>query len=76
MLARRRLARGAAHDLARDRPRCSPSRVIARWLDLGGAGQTWDEDVNWAAGRNYVTNVLALDFSRARRGSGTTSTRR
>src|SRR4029077_18987868 len=27
-----------------------------------GFGQTWDEDVNWAAGRNYVTNLLALDF--------------
>ncbi|MDX2089105.1 MAG: glycosyltransferase family 39 protein [Kofleriaceae bacterium] len=37
--------------------------MLARLLDLGGAGQTWDEDVNWAAGRNYVTNVLALDFS-------------
>lgn len=37
--------------------------LIVRLLDLGGAGQTWDEDVNWAAGRNYVTNVLALDFS-------------
>ncbi|MDQ3336524.1 MAG: glycosyltransferase family 39 protein [Myxococcota bacterium] len=36
--------------------------VIIRWLDLDGAGQTWDEDVNWAAGRNYVSNVLALDF--------------
>jgi 4-amino-4-deoxy-L-arabinose transferase-like glycosyltransferase len=36
--------------------------VIIRWLDLDGAGQTWDEDVNWAAGRNYVTNVLSLDF--------------
>ena len=36
--------------------------VVVRWLDLDGAGQTWDEDVNWAAGRNYVSNVLALDF--------------
>ena len=35
---------------------------LARWIDLGGFGQTWDEDVNWAAGRNYVTNVLSLDF--------------
>jgi len=33
-----------------------------RWIDLGGFGQTWDEDVNWAAGRNYVTNLLSLDF--------------
>jgi len=36
--------------------------VALRWFDLDGAGQTWDEDVNWAAGRNYVSNVLALDF--------------
>ncbi|HEY1811188.1 MAG TPA: glycosyltransferase family 39 protein, partial [Kofleriaceae bacterium] len=35
---------------------------IVRWLDLSGHGQTWDEDVNWSAGRNYVTNLLALDF--------------
>jgi 4-amino-4-deoxy-L-arabinose transferase-like glycosyltransferase len=39
--------------------------AVLRWLDLDGAGQTWDEDVNWAAGRNYVTNVLALDFDPA-----------
>jgi len=39
--------------------------VIVRWIDLGGFGQTWDEDVNWAAGRNYITNLLALDFSQA-----------
>ncbi|HEY3805338.1 MAG TPA: glycosyltransferase family 39 protein [Kofleriaceae bacterium] len=35
---------------------------VVRWLDLSGHGQTWDEDVNWSAGRNYVTNLLALDF--------------
>jgi 4-amino-4-deoxy-L-arabinose transferase-like glycosyltransferase len=34
-----------------------------RLWDLGGAGQTWDEDVNWAAGRNYVSNLVALDFA-------------
>jgi 4-amino-4-deoxy-L-arabinose transferase-like glycosyltransferase len=34
-----------------------------RWIGLSDFGQTWDEDVNWAAGRNYVTNVLALDIS-------------
>jgi len=39
--------------------------VAVRWIDLGGFGQTWDEDVNWAAGRNYITNVVALDFSAA-----------
>ena len=37
--------------------------AIVRWIDLGGFGQTWDEDVNWAAGRNYVTNVVGLDFA-------------
>lgn len=37
--------------------------VAVRWIDLGGFGQTWDEDVNWAAGRNYVTNLVGLDFA-------------
>lgn len=64
MLARGRLARvprstwfatGAVFGVA----------VIVRWIDLDGFGQTWDEDVNWAAGRNYVTNLLGLDFSQA-----------
>jgi 4-amino-4-deoxy-L-arabinose transferase-like glycosyltransferase len=36
--------------------------LLARWIDLSGHGQTWDEDVNWAAGRNYITNILSLDF--------------
>ncbi|HEU4729305.1 MAG TPA: glycosyltransferase family 39 protein [Kofleriaceae bacterium] len=36
--------------------------IGVRWYDLGGFGQAWDEDVNWAAGRNYVTNLVALDF--------------
>lgn len=64
VLARRRLARvprqtwlafGAVLALA----------LLARWIGLGDQGQTWDEDVNWASGRNYITNVLALDGSRA-----------
>lgn len=37
--------------------------LVIRLIDLGGAGQTWDEDVNWSAGRNYVTNLLSLEFS-------------
>jgi len=37
--------------------------LLVRLVGLGDAGQTWDEDVNWAAGRNYVTNLVALDFS-------------
>ncbi len=36
--------------------------LTLRLYDLGGAGQTWDEDANWAAGRNYVTNLLDHDF--------------
>lgn len=36
-----------------------------RLIDLGGAGQTWDENTNWSAGRNYITNLLSLDFSQA-----------
>ena len=62
MLARRRLARV---------PRATwiafagvlALALVARLVSLGDAGQTWDEDVNWAAGRNYVQNVLALDFT-------------
>jgi 4-amino-4-deoxy-L-arabinose transferase-like glycosyltransferase len=38
--------------------------AIVRLVDLDGAGQTWDEDVNWAAGRNYLINLLDLDFAR------------
>jgi 4-amino-4-deoxy-L-arabinose transferase-like glycosyltransferase len=60
MLARRRLARV---------PRATWIAIagvlvlalVVRLVSLGDAGQTWDEDVNWAAGRNYVQNVLALD---------------
>jgi hypothetical protein len=37
--------------------------MLLRLWDLGGAGQMWDEDVNWAAGRNYVSNFVAFDFS-------------
>lgn len=37
--------------------------AVVRLADLGGAGQTWDEDTNWSAGRNYVTNLLSLDVA-------------
>jgi 4-amino-4-deoxy-L-arabinose transferase-like glycosyltransferase len=37
--------------------------VAVRWIDLSGHGQTWDEDTNWAAGRNYITNIVSLDAS-------------
>ncbi|MEO8704393.1 MAG: glycosyltransferase family 39 protein [Kofleriaceae bacterium] len=37
--------------------------LVARLVGLGDQGQTWDEDVNWSAGRNYVTNLLAFDFA-------------
>ncbi len=36
--------------------------LTIRLVGLGDAGQTWDEDVNWSAGRNYITNLLNLDF--------------
>jgi 4-amino-4-deoxy-L-arabinose transferase-like glycosyltransferase len=39
--------------------------LAVRLWDLGAAGQTWDEDVNWSAGKNYVTNLLSLDFAPA-----------
>lgn len=39
--------------------------LAVRLWDLDAAGQTWDEDVNWSAARNYVTNWLALDFAPA-----------
>lgn len=39
--------------------------LAIRLVDLGGAGETWDENTNWSAGRNYITNLLSLDFSQA-----------
>lgn len=33
-----------------------------RMWDLHAAGRTWDEDVYWTAGRNFVQNVLAADW--------------
>ncbi len=36
-----------------------------RLAGLGGAGQTWDEDEYWSSGRNYLVNLLSLDFSDA-----------
>lgn len=39
--------------------------LLIRLFGIGDQGQTWDEDVNWSAGRNYITNLLSLDFSDA-----------
>jgi Dolichyl-phosphate-mannose-protein mannosyltransferase len=39
--------------------------LAVRLVGLGDAGQTWDEDTNWSAGRNYITSLLELDFSDA-----------
>jgi 4-amino-4-deoxy-L-arabinose transferase-like glycosyltransferase len=39
--------------------------LIIRLLASGAAGQTWDEDEYWSSGRNYITNLLAFDFSPA-----------
>ncbi|MFT3693000.1 MAG: glycosyltransferase family 39 protein [Kofleriaceae bacterium] len=36
--------------------------VVIRWIGLSDHGQTWDEEVNMAAGKNYITNLLSLDF--------------
>lgn len=37
--------------------------LVARLIDLDGAGPTWDEDVNWSAGKNYISNLLSLQFA-------------
>jgi len=37
--------------------------ALVRLWDLGAAGQTWDEDTYWSAGRNYLQNVVRLDFA-------------
>ncbi len=39
--------------------------LLVRLIGLESAGQTWDEDVNWSAGRNYIQNLLNGDFSPA-----------
>jgi hypothetical protein len=62
MLARHRLReipRGTWLDMAL----VFGSACLVRWVGIFAFGQTWDEDVNWAAGRNYVTNILSLDLS-------------
>ena len=64
VLARRRLAR-ADRRLYAAMGAVLALALAARLIGLGDAGQTWDEDVNWAAGRNDVTNVLARDFTDA-----------
>jgi 4-amino-4-deoxy-L-arabinose transferase-like glycosyltransferase len=62
MLARRRL-RAVPRDIWLAMAAIFVVACVVRWIDLGGAGQTWDEDVNWTSGRNYITNLLSLDFS-------------
>ncbi len=37
--------------------------LALRLWNLSGAGQTWDEDVYWAAGRNFVRNLLDLNLA-------------
>jgi len=39
--------------------------LALRLWDRGAAGQTWDEDVYWTAGRNFIDNLLGLDFRSA-----------
>lgn len=62
LLARRRLA-AVPRDTWLAMAIVLVAGVAVRWIDLGAAGQTWDEDVNWSAGRNYITNLVGLDFA-------------
>ncbi|MFN0248230.1 MAG: ArnT family glycosyltransferase, partial [Kofleriaceae bacterium] len=36
--------------------------LVARLVGIGDQGQTWDEDVNWGSGRNYIQNLLGGDL--------------
>lgn len=36
--------------------------LAVRLVGLGAAGETWDEGVNWIAGRNYIQNLLGGDI--------------
>ena len=36
--------------------------LVVRLWDKSAAGQTWDEDVYWASGRNFLQNFLSGDF--------------
>ena len=36
--------------------------LVVRLWDKSASGQTWDEDVYWASGRNFMQNLLAGDF--------------
>ena len=36
--------------------------AVFRYIDLNGAGATWDEDVHRSAGLDYVVNLVNLDF--------------
>ena len=36
--------------------------LVRLWV-VAAFGQTWDEDEYWSAGRNYLENILDLDFS-------------
>ncbi len=62
ILARRRLA-AVSRDTWLAMAGVFALALGVRLVGLGELGQTWDEDVNWAAGRNYVTNLVALDFA-------------
>ena len=39
--------------------------LAVRGFGIGEQGQTWDEDTYWSAGKNYVTNMLDVDFSQS-----------
>ena len=68
------LARGQCWRLLRDLRRRGEARtdlaalvllfggaLLYRLWDMSAAGQTWDEDVYWATGRNFIQNFLFGD---------------
>jgi 4-amino-4-deoxy-L-arabinose transferase-like glycosyltransferase len=57
----RRRWRGAPRDVVIAVAAVFAVAAAIRLVDLGGAGQTFDEDTNWGAGKNYVTNVVSVD---------------
>ncbi|MCC6747024.1 MAG: glycosyltransferase family 39 protein [Deltaproteobacteria bacterium] len=59
-----RRERWARHDLAAFVALVGAALAL-RLFELDGAGQTWDEDVYWAAARNAIQNLLAGDFRAA-----------
>ncbi len=60
-LARRRLAAVRREDLLWGAGIFVAAAAL-RLTNLSAFGQTWDEDVYWSSGRNYLLNLASLDF--------------